>query len=41
MRGILVVGAAFGFVVAALGLTGDALAIVGFLYLLERAEARS
>jgi hypothetical protein len=41
MKSILVVGAALGFVVAAVGCTGEALAIVGVLYLLERAEARS
>ena len=40
MRGVLQAGAFLGFVVAALGLTWEALAIVGVLYLLERAEAQ-
>ena len=40
MRGLLNLGAMFGFVVAAVGLTWEALCIVGVLYLLERAEAK-
>jgi hypothetical protein len=40
VRGVLHVGAALCFVVAVLGLTWEALAIVGALYLLERAEAK-
>lgn len=40
MRGLLHVGAALCFVVAVLGLTWEALSVVGVLYLLERAEAR-
>ncbi len=40
MRGVLQAGALLGFCVAALGLTFEALAIVGVLYLLERAEAK-
>jgi hypothetical protein len=40
VRALLHLGAAFGFVVAALGFTFEALAIVGILYLCERAEAR-
>jgi hypothetical protein len=40
MRGLLGIGALLGFVVAVLGFTGEALAMVGILYLLERAEAR-
>ena len=41
MRGALMVGAVLGFVVVVLGLTWEALGIVGVLYLVERAEARS
>ena len=41
MRVLLRIGAAVGFIVAVVGLTWEALAIVGVLYLLERAEARS
>jgi hypothetical protein len=37
---VLQVGAALGFVVAALGFTGNALCIVGVLYVLERVEAK-
>ncbi len=39
MRGLLQAGAVLGFVVAALGFTWLALAVVGVLYVLERAEA--
>jgi len=41
MRGALMVGAVLGFVAVVLGLTWEALAVVGMLYVLERAEARS
>ena len=40
MRGLIQAGALLGFVVAALGLTAEALAVVGVLYLLDRAEAK-
>ncbi len=40
MRGVLTAGAVVAFVVAALGLTWEALALVGILYVLEKAEAR-
>ena len=41
MSGLLVFGAAVGFVVVVIGLPWLALAILGVLYLLERAEDRS
>jgi UDP-N-acetylmuramyl pentapeptide phosphotransferase/UDP-N-acetylglucosamine-1-phosphate transferase len=41
MRGTLVLGAVLGFVAVVLGLTWEALAMVGVLCVLERAEARS
>jgi hypothetical protein len=40
VRGILTVGAVVAFVVAVLGLTREALALVGILYVLEKAEAK-
>jgi hypothetical protein len=36
MRGLLQAGALVGFVVAAVGMTGDALCLIGVLYLFER-----
>jgi hypothetical protein len=41
MRGVLLFGAVLCFIVAVVGLTWEALCIVGVLYLLERAEVRS
>ena len=40
MRALLNLGAVFGFFVAAVGLTWEALCIVGVLYLLEKVEAK-
>ena len=40
MRVLLNLGAMFGFFVAAVGLTWEALCIMGVLYLLEKAEAQ-
>ena len=40
MRILLRIGAMLGFVVVAVGLTFDALAIVGVLYLLDRVDSR-
>jgi hypothetical protein len=40
VRALLQLGAVLAFVVAALGLTWVALAVVGVLYLLERTERR-
>ncbi len=40
MRGLLTVGAVVAFVVAVLGLTWEALSLVGILYVLEKAEPK-
>ncbi len=40
MRAVLLIGATLCFIVAVVGLTWEALALVGVLSLMEKAEAR-